>query len=78
MSETPCPFCRQDPSRVFFESDVVFGIWDAFAVSDGHALIVTRRHVASWFDATTAERAALTEGIAAARAAVPRPAPQSR
>ena len=67
MSETPCPFCSPDPSRVFFESDLVFGVWDAFAVSDGHALVVTRRHVASWFDATPAERAALTEGIAVAQ-----------
>ena len=61
-----CPFCSPDPTRVFFESDLVFGIWDAFAVSDGHALVVTRRHVASWFDATPAERAALTDGIAVA------------
>ena len=69
-SETPCPFCSPDLSRVFFESDLVLGVWDAFAVSDGHALVITRRHVASWFDATPAERAALTEGIAAAREAV--------
>jgi diadenosine tetraphosphate (Ap4A) HIT family hydrolase len=70
MSETPCPFCSPDPSRVFFESDLVVGVWDAFAVSDGHALIVTRRHVASWFDATPAERAAVTDGIAVARESV--------
>lgn len=70
MPETPCPFCRPDPGRVFFESDLVFGIWDAFAVSDGHALVVNRRHVASWFETTPAERAALTEGIAAAREAI--------
>ena len=50
--------------------DLVFGVWDAFAVSDGHALVVTRRHVASWFDATPDERAALTEGIATAREAM--------
>ncbi len=55
-----------------FETGLVFGVWDAFAVSDGHALVVTRRHVASWFDATPAERAALTEGIAMAREAVQR------
>jgi HKD family nuclease len=70
MPETPCPFCSLDPARVFFESDLVFGVWDAFAVSDGHALVVTRRHVASWFDATPSERAALTEGFAVARESV--------
>ena len=45
----------------------MFGIWDAFAVSDGHALVVTKRHVGGWFDATPAERAALTEGVAVSR-----------
>src|SRR5437899_1357340 len=67
MSETPCPFCSPDVSRVFFESDLALGVWDAFAVSDGHALVITRRHVGSWFDATPAERGALTEGITVAR-----------
>ena len=42
------PFRR----RLFLESELVLGIWDAFPVSDGHALLVPRRHVASWFDAT--------------------------
>src|SRR4051812_22742170 len=70
MPETLCPFCHPDPSRVFFESNLVFGVWDAFAVSDGHALVVTRRHVPSWFDATAAERAELTENIAAVQEAV--------
>ena len=72
VPETPCPFCDPDPRRVFFESELVFGLWDAFAVSDGHALVVTKRHVASWFDATPAERAALTEGTVVARDAVRR------
>lgn len=42
------------------------GIWDAFPVSAGHALIVTKRHVESWFEATAEEQAEL---IAATRIA---------
>jgi diadenosine tetraphosphate (Ap4A) HIT family hydrolase len=45
-------------------------LWDAFPVSPGHALIVPARHVASWFDATAAERAEMVELIASARASV--------
>jgi diadenosine tetraphosphate (Ap4A) HIT family hydrolase len=70
MSDSSCPFCNADPGRIFFESDLVFGLWDAFPVSDGHALLVTRRHVESWFDATPNERVALTEGVEAVRRAM--------
>src|SRR5882672_1134028 len=67
---TPCPFCDIDATRVFYESQLVVGLWDAHPVGPGHALLVTRRHVASWFDASPGERADLLEGIAAARMAI--------
>ncbi|HEU0140132.1 MAG TPA: HIT family protein, partial [Bryobacteraceae bacterium] len=70
MIDGGCPFCTPNSDRVFFESELVIGIWDAFPVSDGHALLVTRRHVASWFDATPEERRALTDAIDATRAAI--------
>lgn len=43
---------------------------DAFPVSPGHLLLVPRRHIASWFDATPEEQQALTTTIAVARALV--------
>jgi diadenosine tetraphosphate (Ap4A) HIT family hydrolase len=46
------------------------GLWDAFPVSPGHALLVPRRHVPSWFDATTAEQVALAKAIADAKTAI--------
>ncbi len=57
----PCIFCHPDPSRVLFEDDLVVALWDAFAVSPGHALIVPRRHVPDWWHATPDERQPLTE-----------------
>lgn len=33
-----------------------FAMLDAYPVSKGHCLIIPRRHVASWFDATADER----------------------
>ncbi|MBM3348067.1 MAG: HIT family protein [Betaproteobacteria bacterium] len=59
-----------EPGRVFLDEPLVRGLWDAFPVSPGHALLVTRRHVASWFDATPAEQAALLDAISAARAEI--------
>lgn len=66
-SPPACPFCTPDPARVFLEAPLVLALWDAFPVSPGHALIVPRRHVAGWFDATPEEQAALTATIAAVR-----------
>ena len=65
-----CPFCAIEHDRVFLDGPLVRGLWDAFPVSPGHALLVTRRHVASWFDATPAEQAALLDAISAARAEI--------
>ncbi|WP_420369940.1 HIT family protein [Curtobacterium sp. L1-20] len=46
------------------ENDLVFAIRDAHPVSPGHALVIPKRVVASWFDATTDEVAAMTELVA--------------
>ena len=65
-----CPFCVPEPERVFLQTDLVLGIWDNFPVSLGHALLIPRRHVPDWFQATPEEQAALTSAIARARAVI--------
>jgi len=65
-----CPFCDVDPARIILHDDAVVALWDAFPVSDGHALIVPRRHVASWFDATPQEQQSLTGVIQRVRDAI--------
>jgi diadenosine tetraphosphate (Ap4A) HIT family hydrolase len=62
-----CPFCSPEASRIFLETDLVLGLWDGFPVSSGHALLIPRRHVADWFQATAGEQAALTAAISEAR-----------
>ena len=62
-----CPFCDPDPQKIFHEGDLVRGLWDAFPVSEGHALLTTRRHVGSWFEASDGERAALGAATLLAR-----------
>jgi ATP adenylyltransferase len=50
-------------SHVFFAGDQVLGLWDAFPVSPGHALLIPRRHIPTWFEATAAEHVGLVAAI---------------
>lgn len=70
MTEPPCPFCTVNPARILHESTLVRILPDGFPVSPGHLLLVPRRHIASWFDATPEEQQALTAAIAVARSLV--------
>ena len=62
-----CPFCTVQPDRIFLHNALVLGFWDAFPVSPGHALLITRRHVPSWFEATADEQLGLGAAIRDAR-----------
>jgi len=70
VSNTPCPFCSPESNRVFYRDPLVLGLWDAFPVAPGHALLVTVRHVSNWFEASAPERGALLKAIEAAREAI--------
>ena len=72
MTEVGCPFCNLPPERVFLAEELVVGLWDAFPVSPGHALLVPRRHTTDWFSATPDERAALTLAIEQAKQIIER------
>jgi diadenosine tetraphosphate (Ap4A) HIT family hydrolase len=63
----PCPFCSLPAERVIQESGFAVVIRDGFPVSPGHTLIIPKRHVASFFDVTDAERTDLMSLLAAAR-----------
>ncbi len=45
-----CPFCDLPKDRVFYEDELVLCLWDAYPVSEGHALVITRRHVSVWIN----------------------------
>ncbi len=65
-----CPFCIPKPWEVFYEGPLVLGLWNAYPVTPGHALLVTRRHVLDWFQATAEEQAELAAAAAVARACI--------
>src|SRR5262245_50853225 len=67
MTEPVCPFCPPAPERVFHAGELAFVLWDAHPVSPGHALIVPRRHVATWWNATPEEQSELLAALAIAR-----------
>ncbi len=52
----PCPFCKIDPKRIEANNDLSFAIKDAYPVSKGHTLIIPRRHIETWFDASKEEQ----------------------
>jgi diadenosine tetraphosphate (Ap4A) HIT family hydrolase len=62
-----CPFCRVDRGRIAWSSPLAIALWDVYPVSLGHALVVPRRHAASWSELTGDEKAELTAGVDAVR-----------
>ena len=62
-----CPFCHPERNAIFYEDELTMGLWDAFPVSDGHALIITKRHISSWFDTTDEEKLALNRSTEQAK-----------
>ena len=50
-----------DPRAAIAENALAFAVRDRFPVSEGHTLVVPRREVATWFDATREEQLAILE-----------------
>jgi diadenosine tetraphosphate (Ap4A) HIT family hydrolase len=62
-----CPFCTLPRDRLVLESALALAIHDGFPVSPGHTLIVPRRHVASFFETTPEEQAAMLKLLTLAK-----------
>ena len=60
-----CPFCHV--LNPVLANELAFACFDKFPVNDGHLLLVPRRHVASWFEASLEERTALMAPLDEAR-----------
>jgi diadenosine tetraphosphate (Ap4A) HIT family hydrolase len=66
MSKT-CPFCSSLGSRVYLENELALAILDSFPISEGHSLIIPRRHVSSIFEIQKNELLSLFNLLADAR-----------
>jgi HKD family nuclease/diadenosine tetraphosphate (Ap4A) HIT family hydrolase len=65
-----CPFCPISEERVVFGRELITAIWDGFAVSPGHILIVPHRHAATWEDLTAEEKVECWSAVDQAMAAI--------
>jgi diadenosine tetraphosphate (Ap4A) HIT family hydrolase len=55
------PFLQLPPERWVASNALAFAVRDAFPVSPGHTLLVPRRLVVTWFEATREEQHALLD-----------------
>lgn len=65
-----CPFCVASPERMLVAGRLAMSISDAYPVSPGHTLIIPKRHVASFFEATDEERSELLALLDSSRLAL--------
>ena len=56
MADHHCYFCDLEEDRILDETETCFVISDLYPVTELHALIITKRHVASYFDLNDQER----------------------
>ncbi|HTN84343.1 MAG TPA: HIT domain-containing protein [Sorangium sp.] len=61
------PFLEAPGSAWVASNSLAFALRDRFPVSPGHTLVIPRRLVSTWFDATVEERAAIFELVAAVK-----------
>ena len=46
----PCLFCNIKESGLVKENDLAYASYDSYPVSEGHCLIIPKRHVKDYFD----------------------------
>jgi diadenosine tetraphosphate (Ap4A) HIT family hydrolase len=66
-NQSICPFCNPDNSRVIITNDHAIAIHDGYPVTFGHCLIVPKRHISSFFEATREEQTELLDLLAEMR-----------
>lgn len=67
MEQNDCPFCRLVLNRIWVESEFAVAFFDGFPVTEGHTLVIPKRHVASLFDLADEEQAAVWKLVAQVR-----------
>jgi diadenosine tetraphosphate (Ap4A) HIT family hydrolase len=67
-----CIFCEkiENKTGIIFENDKVIALFDNYPVSNGHILIITKRHVSTYFEADIAEKMAIDQAIMAMKSKI--------
>ena len=66
----PCPFCPAKDHEILATHELAVAVSDSFPLTRGHALVVPRRHVASFFELTAEERQAMLDLLERAKAVI--------
>jgi diadenosine tetraphosphate (Ap4A) HIT family hydrolase len=72
QESNPCPFCAAPPQRILEQWENAFLLNDAYPVSPGHSLVISRRNIAEIFGLTATEIGELLELIRSARERIDR------
>ena len=56
-----CIFCNLDESRVEIENNLALSFKDLYPVTEGHTLVIPKRHTQSFFDLNKDEKKAIFE-----------------
>lgn len=59
-----CFYCAIDKERIIFENDLVVVVAPVVPKSDGHSLLLIKRHIADFQEATDEEMAAIIQLLA--------------
>jgi diadenosine tetraphosphate (Ap4A) HIT family hydrolase len=70
-----CPFCSLNESRIILANDYALAIPDGSPITPGHTLIIPKRHIASFFEATREEQMAMLDLLAEVRERLLNPPP---
>ncbi|QWE25978.1 HIT family protein [Polynucleobacter sp. AP-Ainpum-60-G11] len=63
----PCPFCTLPAERIIDSNEFGVTIRDGYPVSQGHTLVIPKRHIGSWFEIKSDEQLALLDLLARAK-----------
>ena len=59
----PCLFCNIKESGNIYENDLAYASYDSYPVSEGHCLIIPRRHIKDYSDLSNEELVACNDII---------------
>ncbi|MGM0688061.1 MAG: HIT family protein [Bacillota bacterium] len=60
---TDCVFCNRESLEIVAENKLALAFYDACPVSKGHILVIPKRHVENYFDASPEEHNAISQLI---------------
>jgi diadenosine tetraphosphate (Ap4A) HIT family hydrolase len=62
-----CPFCSFPPDRLWIEAEHAVAVPDEFPVTEGHTLVVPRKHVTTIYELAAAEQQGIWKLVAEVR-----------